>query len=120
MKVFQIKSPDGPLTKIMVRSKCDIRFFNLSEVVYCSADRNYTKLHLVNGESCLCCICLSKVAGMLSKFGFCMVHKSYLINAMHIMALSTGAKYKLKLSNGSEITVTLPKKTILGYLLNGG
>ena len=119
MKVFQIKSPDGLVTKLLVSSKCDTRFFNLSEIIYCSAERNYTRIHLINGNSCLSYVSLSKVADILNVFGFLMVHKSFLVNAIHILGFSSGERYNLKLTNDVEIKISIPKKIILNYLMNG-
>jgi len=64
MKVVKIKSADGPLTKILIRSKKDTRLFKLTELVYCRAERNYTRLHFADGNSCLSYVSLSKVAGV--------------------------------------------------------
>ena len=127
MKVFQIKSPDGLVTKLLVSSKCDTRFFNLSEIIYCSAERNYTRIHLINGNSCLSYVSLSKVADILNVFGFLMVHKSFLVNAIHILGFSSGERYNLKLTNEVEITINYeegysyqgPKEGIMSYLEMG-
>ena len=118
MEVFTIKSPDGRVTKLLVRSKCDTRFFNLSEIIYCKAERNYTQLHFTNGSTCLSYISLSKVADILNKYGFLMVHKSFLVNTIHILGFSSGERYNLKLTNEVELKISVPKKTILSYLMN--
>jgi two-component system LytT family response regulator len=118
MKVFKIKSPGGPVLKVLISSKCNSQIFALNDIIYCSAERNYTWFHLANGSSCLSSVCLSKVTGMLDNYGFFMVNKSYLINVMHILGFSSGEKYNLKLTNDIEITVSVPKKTILNLLLN--
>jgi len=59
------------------------------------------------------------VAGLLEEYGIIPVHKSYLVNVMHIQGYTSGEKYNLTLTNAVEIKVTIPKKTILQYLLDG-
>ena len=116
MKLLNITTPGGPVTKILLSTKYDTQLITLSDIIYCQAERNYTRLHLVNGEKCLSCTCISKIATMLEKYGFFSPNKSYLINALHLLSYSSGKKYKLKLTNGCEITISAPKKDILNQL----
>jgi len=61
---------------------------------------------------------LSRITEKLEKLGFYKVNKSYLVNIIHIISITSGEKYTLKLANGAEIKITAPKKAILEFLLN--
>ena len=118
MKIVHIDTPDGPITRLVIRSKRNTCFYKLSDLIYCKAERNYTRLHFCNGDTCLTCAYLSHIADKLQYFGCVMVHKSYLINMRHLVSLSSGEKYRVLLTNGFEIPVSIPKKTFLESILN--
>ena len=116
MKVVKITTPGGPVAKILLRTKSNTQLITLSDIIYCHAERNYTHLHLADGQKYLSSICISKVAALLEKYGFFSPNKSYIINALHLLSFTSGKKYTLKLTNDIEIAISAPKKDILHQL----
>jgi two-component system LytT family response regulator len=56
------------------------KLVNISDIIYCEGDGNYTKLFLLNGEQLLSSKTLKYFDEILPDITFYRIHKSYLIN----------------------------------------
>jgi len=90
----------------------------ISHIVKCKADDNYTEFSFVDGSKKLISKTLKKVEEQLSDFGFLRVHKSHLVNLNHIVSYQKGKYGFLLMSDQSEVSITPAKKTVLMELLN--
>lgn len=100
---------------VIFKTKDEIYKLHVKDLLYCEADGNYTKVHLLDQERT---IMLSKtlkvIEEQLSHFGFLRVHQSFLVNTDHIVSLS---KNDVILSNHNRVKVSRRKKTeVLKYL----
>ena len=90
----------------------------ISQIVKCKADDNYTEFSFVDGSKKLISKTLKKVEEQLSDFGFLRVHKSHLVNLNHIISYQKGKYGFLLMSDQSEVSITSAKKGLLMELLN--
>lgn len=90
----------------------------VSQIIRCQADDNYTKIFLQNGTSRLISKTLKKVEQQLNELGFLRVHKSHLVNLNHIVSYQKGNLGSLIMSDGSEVSITSEKKAKLLKLLD--
>lgn len=57
-----------------------IEFIDVSDIMYCKSQSNYTTLHLSDGKKLLLSKTISNLEKMLSPYFFIRTHRSYLIN----------------------------------------
>ena len=74
------------------------------------ADSNYTHIFLSNGNEVLASRSLGEYDALLSEHGFLRVHQKHLINLSHITGYPRGVAGQVKLSDGSEVTISRRRK----------
>ena len=82
----------------------------LEDILYCEAQRSYTIFRLVNNKSLMVSRPLFDYDNLLTDTIFYRVHKSFLINLMHISSYTRGEGGSVIMSNGMEIEVSRRKK----------
>jgi two-component system, LytTR family, response regulator len=82
----------------------------LEEIAYCEAQRSYTIFRLINNKSIMISKPLFDYDRLLSDTSFLRVHKSFLINLMHVKEYTRGEGGTVIMSNGMEIEVSRRKK----------
>jgi two-component system LytT family response regulator len=82
----------------------------LEEIVYCEAARSYTVFHLMDKKPIMISKPLFDYDRILSDTIFFRVHKSFLINLMHVKEYTRGEGGTVLMSNGMEIEVSRRKK----------
>lgn len=88
-----------------------MRFINVSEIVYCQADGNYTKLFLVDGVQILATKKLKEIAAILDYDFFFRIHHSYMVNLNYLESLKNEVGMTVKLSTGKELEVSKRKRS---------
>jgi two-component system LytT family response regulator len=73
--------------KLAVFTVDEIRFIPFDEIIYCSAQINYSKIYTRNGKCLLCCKTLKEVEKNLPDNQFIRIHQSYLVNVNDITAM---------------------------------
>jgi two-component system LytT family response regulator len=82
----------------------------LEEIIYCEAQRSYTIFRLVNNKSIMISKPLFDYDRLLADTIFLRVHKSFLINLLHVKEYMRGEGGTVVMSNGMEIEVSRRKK----------
>jgi two-component system, LytTR family, response regulator len=82
----------------------------LSDIVYCEGESSYTIFHLANGEQCTASRTIVEYELLLQDSGFCRIHKSYLVNLIHVKEYQKGEGGVVILSNNIEVEVSRRKK----------
>tara|TARA_R110000796_G_scaffold41772_4_gene103619 strand:- start:230472 stop:231203 length:732 start_codon:yes stop_codon:yes gene_type:complete len=102
----KLKSVDG---KITIPQQDGFQVLNVSDILYCKADDNYTEIYLENKR-----IVVSKTLkyfeDTLSDFPFARIHKSYLVNVNEVVKYVKGKGGSVIVSNGKELLVSASKK----------
>lgn len=96
--------------KLCIPSLKGFQVVELDDILYAEASGNYTNFHFDRQHS----ICTSKpiheYEELLADAGFVRIHKSYLVNLVHIKEYLKGEGGSVILSNGTEIEVARRKK----------
>jgi two-component system, LytTR family, response regulator len=82
----------------------------LEEILYCEAQRSYTIFHLANNKSIVISKPLFDYDKLLSDTIFLRIHKSFLINLLHVKEYIRGEGGAVVMTNGIEIEVSRRKK----------
>ncbi|MBS1607001.1 MAG: response regulator [Bacteroidetes bacterium] len=84
----------------------------LEEIVYCEAQRSYTIFRLVDNKTVIISKPLFDYDRLLADTIFFRIHKSYLINLLHVKEYIRGEGGTVIMSNGMEIEVSRRKKEL--------
>lgn len=101
--------------KITLPQQDGFQVLNVSEILYCKADDNYTEIYLEN-KKFLVSKTLKYFEEALSSFPFARIHKSYLVNVNEVIKYKKGKGGSVVISNGKELLVSASKKKdLLSY-----
>ncbi len=98
--------------KITIPQQDGFEVLEISNILYCEADDNYTKIFLTKGQK-LVSKTLKYFEESLHPHGFVRIHKSYLVNVSGITRYRKGKGGSVVLSSGKELTVSSSKKGML-------
>jgi len=108
--VQQKQSPQN--MKLCIPSLKGFQVVELNDILYAESSGNYTNFHFANKQS----ICSSKpmheYEELLSDAGFIRIHKSCLVNLLHVKEYIRGEGGSVKLSGGQELEVARRKKDL--------
>ena len=98
--------------RLCIPSVKGFQVVDLSDILYAESSGNYTNFQLAAKHF----ICSSKpmheYEELLSDAGFVRIHKSYLINLLHVKEYIRGEGGSVRLTNGKELEVARRKKDI--------
>lgn len=101
--------------KITLPQQDGFQVLNVSDILYCKADDNYTEIHLSN-KKILVSKTLKYFEEALSEFTFARIHKSYLVNVNEVVKYRKGKGGSVVISSGKELLVSASKKKdLLAY-----
>lgn len=99
------------LTQIILNVREGYIFAEISDIIRCEADGNYTLVILKNGEKQVACKTLKEFENILSNSNFYRIHKSHLINLRHLKKYVKGdGGGNVIMSDNSEIEVSRRNK----------
>jgi two-component system, LytTR family, response regulator len=107
---------DSADLRLAVPSSDGVFFFSISEILRLEADRNYTKIHLVNKRPFLASKTLKYFEETLEQFRFIRTHKSHLVNPEHIIRITSNHDF-IVMADGARIEVSRRKKDEVQQLL---
>jgi len=108
----KLKSVEG---KITLPQQDGFQVLNVTDILYCKADDNYTEIYLEN-KKILVSKTLKYFEEALSPFSFARIHKSYLVNVNEVVKYRKGKGGSVVVSNGKELLVSASrKKEFLAY-----
>ena len=103
-----LQAPKGSELKLAIPTSDGTYFYHTTEIIRCEADSNYTLLHMTGNRRLLSAKTLGDYDEMLSPMGFLRVHKSHLVNQLHVANL-LGKDYLL-MKDGAEVEVARRRK----------
>jgi two-component system LytT family response regulator len=104
------QNKEKTLSKIAIPSADGYTFLNTSEIQFCEADMNYTKVVTNNGESFLSTKNLKEFEELLSPLNFFRCHKSWLINLNFVKKYSRTDGNRVQMANDKWIDISFRKK----------
>jgi len=108
--VNNMQTDDTSKQKIILKTFDNIYLIKIQDIGYCESDDNYTNFHLVNGNEILVSNTLKEYDEMLNEHGFFRVHKSFLINLIHVERFEKSDGGYIILSDESKIPVASRKR----------
>jgi two-component system LytT family response regulator len=96
--------------KLCLPTQKGFTIVRLEEIVYCEANRSYTVFHFTNHKPVIISKPLFDYDRLLTESGFLRVHKSFLINLLHVKEYIRGEGGTILMSDGAEIEVSRRKK----------
>ena len=95
--------------KITIPQQDGFQVLDISEILYCKADDNYTEIFLEN-KKILVSKTLKYFEQALSDHQFARIHKTYLVNVNEIIKYKKGKGGSVVLKNGKELMVAASRK----------
>ena len=99
--------------KLCIPSLRGFQVIELDDILYAESSGNYTNLYFLNKSM----VCTSKpmheYEKLLEDAGFVRIHKSILVNLLHVKEYLRGEGGSVILSNGHEVEVARRKKDLL-------
>jgi two-component system LytT family response regulator len=103
--------------KIVLKTQDIVHVLNISDIVRCEADRNYTRFSLSSGKNILVTGSLIEYDDMLSSSGFFRAHHSHLVNLSFIERFEK-QNGQLVMKDNSIVPLATRKKDTLLQLLD--
>ncbi|HUZ61690.1 MAG TPA: LytTR family DNA-binding domain-containing protein [Hanamia sp.] len=117
---LDIQNPKKIHDKIAISTLDGFIIVPVNEIIYCHANSNYTRFHLIDNKSILSSYTLKQYDEMLTSQSFFRAHRSYLINLAHVKFYKKGEGGEIVMSNGDEIELSRTHKAEFLHLLNIG
>jgi two-component system LytT family response regulator len=103
-----IQQPENPRIGLPIGDR--IEYVELSHIIHCKGEGNYTHIYLKPKKHLLVAKTLVEFEDLLGDYGFIRTHKSHLVNLVHVKALLKNDGGVLLLSNGHEIAISRRRK----------
>ena len=113
-----LKESNNDIQKISLHTSEKIIVIELTDIIYCKSDNNYTTFFLENKTKILVSKTLKYYSDMLKEFNFLRVHQSYLINIKYIKEFIKSDGGYLILKDNSNIPVSVRKRNEVVEVLN--
>jgi two-component system LytT family response regulator len=105
--------------KIIIATEKETLFLNISNIVRCKAEGNYTTVFLAKGDTILASKTLKYFDELLNSYTFFRTHQSHLINTKFIGKYVKGKNAYVLMSDKSEVPIARRRKNdFLGRLNN--
>jgi two-component system, LytTR family, response regulator len=106
------------MKKIALKTANSIHILNLSDILFCKSDGNYTEFHCADGKKALVSKAIGEYEELLANYNFIRTHHSYLINLSHAVRFDKNDGGSMLMSNGQNTPVSARKKDTLVEALN--
>jgi two-component system LytT family response regulator len=111
--LHKLNHPRVAVNKIAIPTMEGLQMILIENIIYCSADRNYTNLILKNKGKIIASRNLKEIEDMLEDYSFLRVHHSYLINLNEVEKYIKGEGGYLLMSDKTTVDVSRSRKDIL-------
>jgi len=102
--------PNTKLKKVGIPDGDGLTFINLSDIIRCDSDGNYTFFILTTGKKIIASRTLGEYEQMFSDDNFFRVHRSHLINLEHVKKYIKGEGGYVVMSDNSQVEVSRRNK----------
>ena len=102
--------PENKLKKVGIPDGDGLIFINLSDIIRCDSDGNYTFFILTNGKKIIASRTLGEYEQMFAEDNFFRIHRSHLINLEHVKKYIKGEGGYVVMSDNSQVEVSRRNK----------
>ena len=92
-------------SKVAIPTLAGYQMEKINNIIYCEADRNYTKIHLINEKYVLVSKTLGYVEDLLPEEVFFRIHKTYLLNLNYVDKYLRTDGHRVILDNGIQLDI---------------
>jgi two-component system LytT family response regulator len=105
-----LNSPDKKNHRIALSSSDGYNFTEVSDILYCKADGNYTSFHVKNVGKVLVSKNIKEYENLLNEHNFFRIHRSSLVNMDEVKRYVRGEGGYVIMSDGESLDVSKRKK----------
>ena len=103
--------------KIAIPSTDGIHLFEIKNILYLNAERNYSKIYFTQEKPLLCAKTLKEFEHILQDMGFLRIHQSYLVNMRNVASYINKDGGYLVMKDKSTVPVSSRKRNeVLSFL----
>ena len=121
LKVFRdaMTKEKDEIKNVILHTNDKVSIVAIKDIIRCTADGNYTKFYLNTNESILVTKTLKAYDQLLSKHRFMRVHQSHLINPDFLKAFVKSEGGYLLMKDGSQVPVSVRKRSEIMKIIEG-
>lgn len=97
-------------SKLVIKTKTEVFYFDIGEIVYCQSDVNYTLFNFKNHKPIIVAKTLKYYEDILKEHNFGRIHQSYLVNRKFAIGIKNE---QLLLSTGETLAISRKRKSIV-------
>lgn len=112
------KNPNKPVKRLALNTLDKIHVVNISDIIRCEADVNYTQFHFAGKNKLLVTKTLKDFEDLLKDHGFLRVHQSHLVNTNFIKEFVKSDGGYLVMNEGTNVPVSTRKRNTVVEALN--
>jgi two-component system LytT family response regulator len=112
------KQSNKPVRKLALNTLDKLHIVNISDIVRCESDVNYTQFFFSNGNKLLVTKTLKDFEDLLSDHQFIRVHQSHLVNVNYIKEFVKGDGGYLVMTDKTSVPVSTRKRNTVVEMLN--
>jgi two-component system LytT family response regulator len=102
--------PENKLKKVGIPDGDGLIFINLSDIIRCESDGNYTFFILTNGKKIIASRTLGEYEQMFTEDNFFRIHRSHLVNLQHVKKYIKGEGGYVIMADDSQVEVSRRNK----------
>lgn len=106
----QFESKKNMPDKFALPYQNGVTFVSLTDILYCEADGNYTKVEIITGQHYVISRTLREIQEMLEERNFLRIHRQYIVNLDYIKKYVKGEGNYLVLQNDLTIPISRSHK----------
>ena len=107
---YNLKSMQGATKKISVPTINGLSFIDISNIIRCQSDINYTTIFLKDKQKIIVAKTLKEFDGLLTGYNFYRVHNSHLINLSYVKNYNKGKGGFITMTDNSVVEVSTRRK----------
>lgn len=114
-----ISDPGRQTKKIVLRTSDRYHFAEISEILYCESDGNYTSFYLDAGGKIMVSKTIREYEDILLEYGFFRAHRSFLVNLAHISGYDKAEGGYIIMRDNSRIPISSRKREEFMRIVEG-
>ncbi len=99
--------------KLCIPTQKGFQVVSLEDIIHITASGNYSNIYFLNNKSECTTKPINEYESLLQDVGFVRIHKSCIVNIMHVKEYRRGEGGVVRLTNGQEMEVSRRKKDLL-------